>query len=212
MAESQCPGCRERDAVIAELMAQLAKVAELEERVRELEARLNSNSSNSSTPPSADPPGTPKPPSRTSTGRKPGGQPGHTGHHRIRLPPQRVDHVVPYVPQACERCGTELSQQPGPQDSEPTWHQVAELPPVAAIVTEHQGHARTCPCCGHTTRGQIPPEVRAHGFGPNLTATAAFLSGCCHDSKRNVESASGGSRPSSGCPCLWARWLTWNRK
>jgi hypothetical protein len=64
---------------------------------------------------------------------------------------------------------------------------VAELPEVLAVVTEHQGHARTCPCCGHVTRGTIPAAVLAHAFGPNLTATLAFLSGCCHDGKRTVE-------------------------
>ena len=64
---------------------------------------------------------------------------------------------------------------------------MAELPEVPAVVTEHQGHARTCPDCGHVTWATIPPEVLAHGFGPNLTATLTFLSGCCHDSKRTVE-------------------------
>ena len=37
------------------------------------------------------------------------------------------------------------------------------------------------------TWGVIPPEVLAHAFGPNLAATLAYLSGCCHDSKRTVE-------------------------
>ena len=185
MGESHCSGCRERDALIAKQGEQVAK---LEERVRELEDRLNCNSSNSSTPPpSADPPGAPKRPPKHSTERKPGGQPGHTGHHRVRLPPERVNRVVPYLPEACERCGTGLAQEPGPDDPEPMWHQVAELPEVVAIVTEHQGHARTCPCCGHLTRAEIPPEVRAHAFGPKLTATVAFFSGCCHDSKRIIE-------------------------
>lgn len=95
--------------------------------------------------------------------------------------------MIPHVPERCERCQAALPQEPGPHDPEPTWHQVAELPEVLAVVTEHQGHARTCPGCGHLTWAAIPPEVLAHAFGPNLTATLAYLSGCCHDSKRTVE-------------------------
>ena len=70
--------------------------------------------------------------------------------------------------------------KPGPGDPEPTWHQVAELPPLAAIVTEHQGHARTCPCCGHLNRGEIPPEIRAHVIGPRLAAVMSYFSGRHH--------------------------------
>ncbi len=179
-----CPQC----AKLAELVRQLlARVAQLEAKVRELEARLKTHSGNSSLPPSANPPSAPKPPPKPPTGRKPGGQPGHPGHHRFRLPPERVNHVVPHVPERCERCQAPLPEKAGPDDPEPTWHQVAELPEVLAIITEHQGHARTCPCCGHVTWGAIPPEVLAHAFGPNLAATLAYLSGCCHDSKRTVE-------------------------
>jgi transposase len=182
-----CPRCAE----LAELVAQLqAQVAQLEAKVVELRARLHVHSGNSSLPPSANPASAPKPVPKLPTGRKPGGQPGHPGHHRLRLPTERVNHVIVHVPAHCEHCQGPLPQQAGPGDPEPTWHQVAELPEVLAVVTEHQGHARTCPRCGHVTWGVIPAEVLAHGFGPNLTATLAFLSGSCHDSKRTVEEIS----------------------
>src|SRR5215212_2965168 len=54
--------------------------AELQERVRELEARLAQNSTNSSKSPSSDPPGVVRP-GKKPKGRKRGGQPGHRGHH-----------------------------------------------------------------------------------------------------------------------------------
>jgi transposase len=63
---------------------------------------------------------------------------------------------------------------------------VAELPSILATITEYQAHGRTCGHCGHVTWGRIPPEVLAHGFGPNLTATIAYLSGLCHNSKRTI--------------------------
>jgi hypothetical protein len=61
---------------------QAIRIAELEERVRVLEARLNQNSQNSSKPPSTDVFCSEKPKpksSRTISGKKAGGQKGHLG-------------------------------------------------------------------------------------------------------------------------------------
>ena len=187
-----CPGCRERDAVIAELRARIAVLERLlleqGKRLTDLEARLKTNSSNSSLPPSADPPSAPKPPAKPPTGRKPGGQPGHPGHPRPRLEPNQI---VPYVPPRCEHCQSPLSAAASPDDPPPVWHQVAELLPVLVSITEHQGHGRTCRVCGHVTWSRIPAGVLAHGFGPNLTAAMAYLSGRCHVSKRTIAEIAG---------------------
>jgi transposase len=169
---TSCPECSELRAALDEARKQIAG---LQAELRELRAQLNRNSSNSSSPPSADPPGAPRPVAKTPTGRKPGGQPGHRGHHRRRLPPERVNEVVPYLPPVGDRCQNPLSAEPGPGDPEPTWHQVAELPELAALITEHQGHARTCPGCGHLNRGLIPPEIRAHVIGPRLAAVMSYF-------------------------------------
>jgi hypothetical protein len=61
---------------------QASRIAELEEHLRVLEARLNQNSQNSSKPPSTDVfcGEKPKPKStRKKSGKKPGGQEGHPG-------------------------------------------------------------------------------------------------------------------------------------
>jgi hypothetical protein len=55
-----------------------------------------------------------------------------------------------------------LPKEPGPQDPPPLRHQVAELPELAAEITEYQAHARTCPACGKVTRALIPEAIRAH--------------------------------------------------
>src|SRR4051794_5036643 len=139
--DALCPGCRERDA----------RIAEMEKRIAVLEARLGVNSSNSSLPPSANPLEAPKPVVKKKSKRKRGGQRGHPPHLKELLPAERVDHVVLFVPHHCECCDAKLPAEAGPNDPEPTRFQVAELPPVVAEVTEYQGHARTCLDCGHVT-------------------------------------------------------------
>src|SRR5438552_1515645 len=118
MSRSSCPGCR----------ALRKRVAELEAIVRDLLAQLGRTASNSSVPPSANPPAAPKPVVKEPTGRAPGGQPGHAPCVRVRLPADRVQHIVDHVPSTCDHCQHALPIDPGPTDPPPTWHQVAELP------------------------------------------------------------------------------------
>ena len=184
MARVTCPGCLERDAEIVDLKR---RVAELEALVRDLTARLGANATNSSTPPSANPPNAPKPVTKPPTGNKPGAQPGHPAHLKRRLPPERLARTIPFLPRRCTRCQEPLPAHAGPEDPEPTWHQVAELPPTAAQVTEYQGHYRTCSGCGALNHAPIPAEVKAHSVGPRLAAALAYLAGCHHVSKRGLE-------------------------
>src|SRR5437764_13186803 len=133
MDASDCAGCRARDA----------RIAELEQRVAALEARLGTNSTNSSVPPSANPLGSPKPVVKKKSRRRPGGQPGHPPHLKQLLPPERVKETILLVPRHCQRCHARLPAQAGAHDPPPTRHQIIELPPVVAEVTEYQGHSRT---------------------------------------------------------------------
>lgn len=108
----------------------------MEQRVAALEARLGTNSSNSSVPPSANPLDAPKPVVKKKSKRKPGGQPGHPPHLKQLLPPERVNHVAMFVPAECAHCQAPLSAEATADDPEPTRFQTIELPPVVAIVTE----------------------------------------------------------------------------
>jgi transposase len=163
------------------------RIAALERRVAELEARLATNATNSGTPPSANPPGAPKPVTKKATGKKPGGQPGHPAHLKRRLPPERLSRTVKFVPERCARCHEPLPRDRGPEDPQPTWHQVAELPAMAARVTEYQGHFRTCPCCGTLNHAPVPQDLKAHSLGPRLAATLSYLAGSHRVSKRGLE-------------------------
>src|ERR1700682_1411985 len=159
MEAPPCSGCRARDARLAE---QEARIAALEEEVRHLNAPLGRNASNSSTPPSANPLGAPKPVVKKKSKRKRGGQAGHPPHLKELLPAERVNKVVTYVPPHCEHCATPLPAEPGANDPAAGRFQTIELPPVVSVVTEYQGHARTCPACGEVTRAAIPREIMMH--------------------------------------------------
>src|SRR5262245_55042325 len=87
-----------------------AQNAALQERVRELEARLGQSSSNSSRPPSSDPPQRPSKQRAVPSGRKRGGQPGHRCAFRMLLPVEQVHEVVVVVPQVCRYCEQRLPE------------------------------------------------------------------------------------------------------
>jgi uncharacterized protein DUF6444 len=171
----------------------LAKVAQQQEQIHQLQhqladatAKLSTNSSNSSLPPSSDrfhskrrPPPPPDQP------RKPrGGQPGHRRQQRLLVPDDQVQQIIPCVPSTCRRCGRPLTGT----DPTPLRHQVAELPVVRPDIVEYHLHRLTCPCC-HTRPlgrpnlanlppcGRLPTEVQGQ-FGPRLEATLALLAGC----------------------------------
>jgi transposase len=177
-------------AVIAALAPLAQRVVALETEIRALKARLGRNSSNSSRPPSSDSPAAkPKraPPAGPS-GRRPGGQPGHVAHQRPLVPPERVDTFVDHWPARCAGCGGMLDGSRGTVGAGARFvpHQVTELPPVRAHVTEHRRHRVRCGTCGHTTLAALPAAVPAGAFGPRLQATVALLSGRYRLSRREV--------------------------
>jgi transposase len=171
------------DLVCAELVALRAENAQLRARVQELEARLGQNSTNSSRPPSTDPPDTPPRPPAPPTGRRRGGQPGHPPHQRAMLPPEQVDEFIAHWPTHCRGCQAPLAPLAA---GEPVRHQVTELPPVQAVVTEHQLQHVRCDACGLTTCAVLPADVPAGAFGPRLQATIAVLTGRYRLSRREV--------------------------
>lgn len=161
-----------------EVLAGRARIAELEatveallKKIEGLEARVNRSSRNSSTPPSADPPHAPGPSPKKSSGRKPGGQPGHPGHHRAKRDP---DNVVLHFPEVCGGCGGPLSEDD--DIGEAVCHQVEELPPIRPIVTEHRCGLRRCRRCGKKTRAKLPAGVPGWNFGPRVMTAVAVLS------------------------------------
>ena len=161
----------ENAALIAENAALHLQLRALGARVQELEGRLAKDSRNSSKPPSSD--GLARKPKslRPKSGKKPGGQPGHRGHH-LRLAAQ-PDVVLVHRPTKCGACHAAL---PAAAWGWVERRQVHELPPLRLEVTEHQiAHVR-CAACGTTTRGEVPAAVRAPvQYGPRRCALAVYL-------------------------------------
>jgi transposase len=163
--------------------AQQRTIATLETRVRALEVQLARYSGNSSRPPSTDPPGAPPPAQPKRTGRRRGGQPGHTRHTRTLVPPEQVTRTQILKPGACRRCGKNLVGD----DPTPYRHQVIDIPRVVARVEEYQLHGLRCQECGISTRALLPEGVPTGGFGPRLQAMVSLCSGDYRMSKREIE-------------------------
>jgi transposase len=162
------------------------QVAQLEQQVQALAARVGQTSANSSRPPSADPPHAPIRPPRRASGRRRGAQPGHPAHQRSRLPPEQVAHTVEHWPSVCQHCQTPLAPDPAQACGAPVRHQVLDLPPIQAEVTDHYLHRLRCPHCQGQTRASLPPAVPAGTFGPRLQAVIALLSSRYRLSRREV--------------------------
>jgi transposase len=172
---------RERDALIAELRRQNAR---LEQRVAKLEERLQQSSRNSSQPPSSDgPAAAASRPRKAPSGRKPGGQPGHQKCERALVPPDQVDQSHDCIPERCEQCGLRLRGR----DSQPRIHQVWHLPVIRPLVWQYLLHALSCDHCGHVTRGRLPDGVPSGAFGPSVVAVIALLMGAYRIGKRGVQ-------------------------
>ena len=180
----------EREKQIADAEKQ---IADAEKQIADLERQLagrKKNSTNSSKPPSSDGlAGEQRPRGRKhKSRRKPGAQPGHPGHHRPLVPAGEVSAIEVLLPKQCRHCGGKLTQKPGKvtTEGEPRRHQVTEVPPVKAHITEYQFPNVICGDCGKTTRAPLPEEIRGD-FGPQLTALIAYWTVVCRLPRRLVE-------------------------
>ena len=127
----------------------------LKAEILELKEKLNTNSSNSSKPPSQDPFRKYKPKERS--GRQQGAQPGHKGHARKLIPIEQVQVVHELKPDSCPNCGTSIF------DINPIFtevRQVVELPEMPPQVTQYNIHTCRCEGCGKHVKANIPNEAK----------------------------------------------------
>jgi transposase len=171
------------DTLSAEVQAAVsALILCLEQRIADLEERLGKNSTNSSKPPSTDPPSVKRRPPAPASGRKRGGQPGHRRKARSLVPPEQLRQVFECKPPRCRWCKDALAGD----DPEPIRHQVAEVPPVLPVVDEYRLHRLVCPRCRTSTCAALPPGVPKGAFGPRLRAILSVLAGGYRLGKRPI--------------------------
>jgi len=173
---------QENDRLREQLAEQAKRIADLERQL----ALRQQNSTTTSKPPSSDGlAGQQRERGRrVKSRRKAGGQPGHPGHHRPLVPSDRVDTIVDLVPDACRQCEHRLHARHNVGD--PRRHQITELPPIAAHITEYRCHRRQCPACGTTTLAPLPDDLTSQ-FGPQLTALIAYLTVVCRLPRQVVQ-------------------------
>lgn len=142
------------------------KLSELSTKVEQLVVRKNS--SNSSLPPSTDMQRKNRS-LRTTSGLKPGGQPGHKGTTlKMTDSPEHTELIVPYF---CGVCAAALDDSKAVMAGR---RQVVDIPLIAVETTEFQVYGITCGC-GHHQVASFPTGVDNHiQYGPNIAAITTY--------------------------------------
>ena len=159
-------GRREREK--AEVASGYEKrIAELEKENKRLREIIGKDSSNSGKPPSGD--GFKKVfNSREATGKKPGGQRGHSGRSRELY--DEPTEIVEHKRKACE-CGHEI------RCKEKYYAKQSVDLEVRVRITEHRAYRGKCPSCGKRYENALPESmVNPVTYGDNLKAVTILLS------------------------------------
>jgi transposase len=187
-----------RESCVQLIVDLTVRVRELEERLGRLEAQARQDSRTSSTPPSSDPPmsraqrraqarAKAKELMRKEGERRAqGGQPGHRGAGRELKPSDQMDEIVDHYPEVCGGCGRAFApeqQRPGGRFG---CHQVAELPPISVIFSEHRTHQVRCRHCRARTSASLPEEIGGSPFGLRLQAALVTLTAAYRVSRRGI--------------------------
>lgn len=170
--------------------AVLEVVRVLEQRIDDLERLQRRDSTNSSLPPSRDPPSTRQ--QRRALARerakkslrKPGGQPGHEGKTRERPGPEQITAGFDHLPVGCG-CG-HVFDGAEQRVGEPVVHHKWELPVIAPDVFEYRLWRLVCPGCGKGVLAELPDGVSHSALGPRLEAHIAVLAGVYRLSRRQI--------------------------
>ena len=156
---------------VRELEQLQAEKTALRDEVMLLKGQLAKDSHNSSRPPSADRFHRAPKSLRKKSGKKPGGQPGHQGHH-LTLG-DTPDHLEVHPVHRCAHCQQDLSAQPARL---PERRQVIDLPVKRLLITEHRVEEKQCPTCQQLTRAAFPAQVSAPiQYGASIQAFAVYL-------------------------------------
>ena len=169
-----------------------------EDRLKRLEEQARQDSRTSSKPPSQDPPKTraqrraearakaKESMRKDSERRKQGGQLGHRGAGRELKPSDQMDEIVDHYPGACGGCGRAFDPAQRRSGGRFGCHQVAELPAISVVFSEHRTHQLRCRHCRARTSATLPEEIGSSPFGSRLQAALVTLTAAYRISRRGV--------------------------
>jgi transposase len=176
-AEDELIRLRQENADLREQVKRIPlleeSIRQLSEQVQNLQERLMKDSHNSHLPPSSDRFARQKKTKsqRKRSGKKPGGQVGHEGHHLALV--DNPDEKVVYPVEMCATCQADIRAVAARTLER---RQVVDLPPVRLHITEHQAERKCCPHCAAETRAAFPDGVSAPvQYGTGLQALAVYL-------------------------------------
>ncbi len=142
-------------------------IGDLKKEIEALKPPVPKDSTNSSIPSSKD--RIPRTRSqREKSGKKPGGQQGHLGHHRERNP--HPDAIVMVQASHCRGCGASLEGREGIIGQ---IAQEVDIPAITPLTTEYQQVIKVC-ACGECNCPPLPIEGYVN-IGPQMGALITYL-------------------------------------
>src|SRR5947209_8289397 len=160
-----------REVCVEFILELAARVEQHEERLARLEAQARQDSRTSSKPPSSDLPKTRAQRRAEARARarelmrgegeqrKTGGQSGHRGAGRDLKPEDQIDEIVDHYPDGCGGCGRRFEEEQRRPVGRFGRRQVAELPPISVLWTEHRTYQLRCRHCRARTSARLPEQI-----------------------------------------------------
>ena len=156
--------------VVREIIPLREEVIRLRKRVAELERKLALNSTNSSLPPSSDPPGK-KDKKEGNSKKNSGAQKGHTGHS-LKFEENPQETVRCYYTENCKKCGS------SPDSFKSSFHSKRQLFHVKEKkhVIEYRQMKSVCQC-SRIYYGKYPENIRYRvQYSKHVQALAVYFS------------------------------------
>ena len=97
-----------------------------------------------------------------------------------------MDQIVDHYPGACGGCGRAFDpaqRRPGGRFGR---DQVAELPPISVVFSEHRTHRLRCRQCRARTSASLPAQIAGCPFGPRLQAALVTLTAAYRVPRRGI--------------------------